>query len=119
MSFSEFRTQLDNVLRSKNPEAVRHFLVEQDQWDEDFPGDVEHAMWMMIAGSPTLKDLHDEALAWLTQHNYQAEAEMLRERGQAPRKTPSQPGRAKAGASAKKPNNRSKHAPNRGPRQHS
>jgi hypothetical protein len=118
MSFSEFRNQLDNVLRSKNPEAVRQFLIEQDQWDEDFPGDTEHAMWMMIAGSPTLKDLHTEALDWLMQHNYQAEAEMLRQRGQAPRKPSSTSARANSGARGKNLNARNKPAPNRGPRQH-
>jgi hypothetical protein len=87
---------------------VRQFLVGQGQWEEGFPGDVEHAMWMMIAGSPTLQKLHPEALDWLTQHGYQAEAEMLRERSKAPLKTSSTQPRAKARASTKKPHAKSK-----------
>ncbi len=89
MSYPEFRNQLDRVLRSKDSQAVRQFLVEQGQWDESRAGDVEHAMWMMIAGSPALQSLHAEAQNWLMQHGYQAEAEMLRERPQAPRKSAS------------------------------
>ncbi len=117
MSYPQFRSQLDSILRSKNPEAVRRFLVEQGQWDEGFAGDVEHAMWMMIAGSPGLQELHPEALDWLTQHGYQEEAAVLRERRQALRKTPPTPARAKGGARAEKPGSGSRHLRGRMPRQ--
>ncbi|HEU5368392.1 MAG TPA: hypothetical protein VFU69_08015 [Ktedonobacterales bacterium] len=116
MSYPEFRSQLDSVLRSKNPEAVRQFLIEQGQWDQDSAGDVEHAMWMMIAGSPTLQHLHVEAQSWLRQHGYQAEAEMLRDRSKAPVKTPSQPPRPKGQARAGKPHTGGKHTVQRAPR---
>lgn len=104
MSYPEFRSQLDQILRSKNPETVRQFLVGQGQWDEDFAGDVEHAMWMMIAGSPALQELHNEAQNWLVQHGYQAEAEMLRERSQAPAKASSAQSRNKGSARSAKSN---------------
>ena len=112
MSYPEFRSQLDSVLRSKNPEAVRQFLIEQGQWDESSAGDVEHAMWMMIAGSPTLQNLHSEAQNWLRQHGYQAEAEMLRERN----KTPSQPSRPKGQPRTGKPHTGGKHTDQQAPR---
>jgi hypothetical protein len=112
MSYPEFRSQLDSVLRSKNPEAVRQFLIEQGQWDESSAGDVEHAMWMMIAGSPTLQNLHAEAQNWLRQHGYQAEAEMLRERN----KTPSQPSRSKGQPRTGKPHTGGKHTDQQAPR---
>ena len=86
MSYPEFRSQLDNVVRTKIPEQVRQFLIAQGQWDEDSTNDVEHAMWMMIAGSPALQNLHAEAQNWLMQHGYQAEAEMLLARKKAPSK---------------------------------
>ncbi len=115
MSYSEFRSQLDSVLRSKNPEAVRQFLIEQGQWDESSAGDVEHAMWMMIAGSPTLQNLHAEAQSWLRQHGYHAEAEMLRERSKTPAKPPSQPPRPKGQAQTGKPRTGGKHTGHRAP----
>jgi hypothetical protein len=40
MSYPEFRSQLDSILRSNDPEAVRQFLVEQGQWEEGRAGDV-------------------------------------------------------------------------------
>jgi hypothetical protein len=98
MSYPEFRSKLDSVLRSKNPEAVRQFLIEQGQWDEGRASDVEHAMWMMIAGSPALQSLHAEAQDWLMQHGYHAEAEMLRARPKASRKPGPPQSRAKGQA---------------------
>jgi hypothetical protein len=116
MSYPEFRSQLDSILRSKNPEAVRQFLIEQGQWDESSAGDVEHAMWMMIAGSPTLQNLHAEAQNWLRQHGYQAEAELLRERSKTPAKTPSQPARPKGQPRTGKPHTDGKRPDHRAPR---
>lgn len=117
MSFPEFRSQLDNVLRSKNPEAVRRFLVEQGQWDEGRADDVEHAMWMMIAGSPALQNLHAEARDWLMQHGYQAEAEMLLERKKTSPKASSAASRPKKQPGQGKPDVGGKHPANRPPRQ--
>ncbi|HLW01522.1 MAG TPA: hypothetical protein VKT82_22895 [Ktedonobacterales bacterium] len=114
MSYPEFRNQLDSVLRSKNPEAVRQFLIEQGQWDKG-RADVEHAMWMMIAGSPSLQSLHAEAQDWLMQHGYQAEAEMLRERPKASRKPASPQSRPKGQTRPNKPRANSQHPNHRAP----
>ena len=78
MAYPEFRQQLDSILRTKNPEAVRQFLIAQGQWSEEDQPDMERAMWMMIAGSPALRDLHSEAQVWLVSHGYQNEAEVIR-----------------------------------------
>jgi len=32
-------------------------------------------MWMMIAGSPTLKDLHSQARTWLLSHGHAEDAQ--------------------------------------------
>ena len=78
MTYQEFRKALDNILRAKDPKALRQFLVSQGQWGEDAHLDAEHAMWLMIAGSPALQELHGEAQAWLTNHGYRSEADLLR-----------------------------------------
>lgn len=116
MSYSEFRSQLDSVLRKKDPEAVRRFLIERGQWDEGSANDVEHAMWMMIAGSPALQNLHAEAQNWLMQHGYQAEAEMLLERKKAPSKPSSAASRPKGKPRPGQQGSTGKHQPNRPPR---
>lgn len=102
MPSPDFRSQLDSILRNKNPEAVRQFLVAQGQWPENV-ADVERAMWLMIVGSPALRELHHEAYDWLISHGSQAEAEMLLERTKAPQK-PTAPPSPKAGASPQKSN---------------
>jgi hypothetical protein len=116
MSYPEFRSKLDSVLRSKNPEAVRQFLIEQGQWDEG-RGDVEHAMWMMIAGSPALQSLHAEAQNWLIQHGYQSEAEMLSAQPKAARKPGAPQSRAKGQARPNKPGTSGKPTRHRAPQQ--
>ncbi len=78
MAYPEFRKQLDTLLRTKDPQAVRQFLISQGQWSEDAQIDGERVMWMMIAGSPALQELHSEAHAWLTTHGYEAEAKALK-----------------------------------------
>lgn len=83
MAYLEFRKQLDTLLHTKDPQAVRQFLISQGQWSEDAQIDTERAMWMMIAGSPTLQELHSEAHAWLTSHGYEAEAKALKAQGKA------------------------------------
>lgn len=77
MAYPEFRQQLDTILRAKNPEAVRQFLIAQGQWSEEDQPDMERTMWMMIAGSPTLRELHNEARDWLVSHGYQTEADVI------------------------------------------
>jgi hypothetical protein len=72
-----FRNELDAVLRRRNSAALRDFLVERGQWATDTTTDPETAMWMMVAGSPALSDLHEEAAAWLRAHGHAAEAEAI------------------------------------------
>ena len=96
MAYPEFRKQLDTILRTKNPQAVSQFLISQGQWSENAQIDVERAMWMMIAGSQALRELHSEAQTWLMSHGYETEARAL----SAQEKASSTP--AKSSASPKK-----------------
>ncbi len=34
-------------------------------------------MWMMIAGSPTLRDLHEQARRWLVSHGHAEDADAV------------------------------------------
>lgn len=74
---TNFRQRLDTVLRTRNAEQVQAFLIAEDQWSSDVPADPEFAMWMMIAGTPTLKDLHPVARSWLVEHGHAEEADAL------------------------------------------
>jgi hypothetical protein len=74
---ASFRHQLDTVLRTRDVQEVRSFLIAEKQWSEELPSDPEFAMWMMIAGSQTLRDLHEQARKWLVSHGHEAEAEAL------------------------------------------
>lgn len=105
MAYPEFRQQLDSILRAKNPEAVRQFLIAQGQWSGEDQPDIERAMWMMIAGSPALRDLHSEAQAWLVNHGFQAEAEVIRgqEKPPARRRGTSPKGQGSQSTARRKP----------------
>ncbi len=76
-AYRSFRERLDAVLRTKDPERVRAFLIEQGQWSEADQGDSAFAMWMMIAGSPSLASLHTEAEQWLREHGHADEAQII------------------------------------------
>jgi hypothetical protein len=75
--YPEFRRKLDAVLRQRDPAALRQFLIDEGQWDAETTTDPERAMWMMIATSPALGELHDEAVRWLADHGYEEEARAL------------------------------------------
>lgn len=75
--YAAFRSELDRVLRQRDPQALRAFLVERGQWQPDATMDPEAAQWMMIAASPNLGDLHDEAGAWLQAHGRASEADAI------------------------------------------
>jgi hypothetical protein len=79
--YENFRQQLDAVLRTLDVKQVRDFLVAEGQWSEDLPADPEFAMWMMIAGSQTLRDLHEQARMWLVSHGHEADAEAILRKG--------------------------------------
>ena len=79
--YASFRQRLDAVLRTQDVRQVSLFLIAEKQWKIGQPADPEFAMWMMIAGSPTLQDLHDKAREWLMSHGHEDEARALLERG--------------------------------------
>lgn len=80
--YASFRQRLDAALRSRDVQQVRAFLIAEEQWSLEVPTDPEFAMWMMIAGAPTLKDLHAEARQWLVSHGHAEEADAILSRGQ-------------------------------------
>jgi hypothetical protein len=88
--YANFRQRLDAVLRTRDVQRVRAFLIAEQQWSEDTPADPEFAMWVMIAGSPALRNLHDEARAWLLAHGHEEEARIFqtRDKVQAQSKKP-------------------------------
>lgn len=76
-AYKAFRSRLDDVLRHKDPAALREFLVAEGQWERDATTDTEAAMWMMIATSPALRSMHDEAERWLLAHGHEAEVSAI------------------------------------------
>jgi hypothetical protein len=76
-SYPAFRRRLDDVLRQRNPAALRAFLIAEGQWTEATATDPESAMWMMIATSPALANLRDESQRWLMSHGHEAEAQAI------------------------------------------
>lgn len=104
--YPEFRRRLDDVLRQRNPAALRAFLIAEGQWTPDTATDPESAMWMMVAASPALAAQHEEARHWLLTHGHEAEAQAIFGTRRAPGKPPSRgskpparPAGGKAGAS--------------------
>jgi len=75
--YPEFRRRLDDVLRQRDPVALRAFLIAEGQWTPETATDPEAAMWMMIATSPALAHLRDEARGWLMAHGHEAEAQAI------------------------------------------
>lgn len=72
-----FRGRLDAVLRQRDSEALRVFLVAEGQWQPDTTTDAEAAMWMMIAASRALVGMHGEAERWLMSHGHEMEAQAI------------------------------------------
>ncbi len=88
--YASFRRRLDTALRTRDVHQVRAFLIEEDQWSLEQPADPEYAMWLMIAGTPTLKDLHAQARQWLTGHGHAEAAEAVLSRDQTGKPGPLQ-----------------------------
>ena len=78
--YVNFRQRLDAVLRTLDVKQVSDFLIAEKQWHPGLPADPDFAMWMMIAGTPTLQDLHGRAREWLLTHGHEDEAGALLER---------------------------------------
>lgn len=72
--YTSFRQRLDEVLRTLDVKQVSVFLIAEKQWQPGQPADPTYAMWMMIAGSHTLRDLHEQARQWLVAHGHEEEA---------------------------------------------
>ncbi len=82
--YVNFRQRLDAVLRTMNVKQVQEFLIAEKQWSEGQPADSEFAMWMMIAGSPSLRDLHERAYEWLITHGHEEDAAAFLARDKKP-----------------------------------
>ena len=76
-SYPDFRRRLDDVLRQRDPIALHAFLIAEGQWTAATATDPESAMWMMIATSPALASLRDDARHWLLTHGHEAEAQAI------------------------------------------
>jgi hypothetical protein len=79
--YANFRQRLDTVLRTLDVKQVQAFLIAEKQWQPGQPADPTYAMWLMIAGSPTLRDLHGQARQWLVEHGHEEEANAVLNRG--------------------------------------
>ena len=97
-----FRQRLDAVLRTRDVQRVSAFLIAEEQWEPGVPSDPQFAMWMMIAGASTLKDLHSEARTWLIAHDHTEEADAILSRSQGATRASKQPGRSQSGSSLNK-----------------
>lgn len=75
--FTNFRQRLDSVLRTLDVKQVQDFLIAEKQWSPGQPADPQFAMWMMIAGSPSLRDLHEQARQWLINHGHADDAQAV------------------------------------------
>jgi hypothetical protein len=75
--YASFRQELDTVLRTLDVKQVQDFLITKGQWSPGVPADPEFAMWLMIAGSATLQDLHERAREWLVSHGHEVEAQAV------------------------------------------
>lgn len=76
-NYAAFRRRLDGVLRQRDPAALTAFLVAEGQWDASGAHDAEAALWMMVAASPALKDMRNEAEHWLLTHGHETEARAI------------------------------------------
>ena len=81
--YTNFRQRLDAVLRTLNVKQVQDFLIAEKQWQPGQSADPEYAMWMMIAGSLTLRDLHEQARKWLVSHGHADDADAVLKRGKS------------------------------------
>src|SRR5260370_38608165 len=82
--YPNFPQRQDAVIRTLHEKKVNDFIIAEKQWEAGAPADSEFAMWMMIAGSPTLRDLHEQARRWLVSHGHEVDAEAVLGRGKEP-----------------------------------
>jgi hypothetical protein len=72
--YASFRQRLDAALRTLDVKQASDFLIAEKQWSPGAPADPEYAMWIMIAGSPRLRDLHERAYEWLVSRGHEEDA---------------------------------------------
>jgi hypothetical protein len=101
--YPEFRRRLDDVLRQRDSEGLRAFLIAEGQWTPETATDPEAAMWMMIATSPALASLRDEARQWLMAHGHEAEVQAIFGAKRSSGKPPTRGGTLPAGRAGKAP----------------
>lgn len=99
--YQSFRQRLDTVLRRKDPAALSAFLITEGQWQPGDASRAEFAMWMMIAASPALTDLHEQARQWLVSHGHEAEAQAITGRGGRGERDGEQQARKRPGSGGK------------------
>jgi hypothetical protein len=75
--YASFRQRLDGVLRTLDVKQVQKFMQDEGQWDKGTPADPQFAMYMMIAGSLTLNELHGKASEWLLANGHEEEAQAV------------------------------------------
>ena len=90
--YPDFRRRLDDVLRQRDPAALRAFLIAEGQWTPETATDPEAAMWMMIATSPAFANQRDDARQWLMAHGHETEAQAIFGAKRAPSKPPTRKG---------------------------
>lgn len=100
---STFRQHLDTVLRTCDVKQVSAFLIAEKQWSIGQPADPEFAMWMMIAGNPTLRDLHERAYEWLMTHEHEEDAKLFLARNKPQKSGKQGQGQGKRGGHSKRP----------------
>ena len=81
--YANFRQHLDAILRTRDVKQVQDFLIAEGQWSPGTTANAEFAMWMMIAGSSTLRDLHEQARRWLVSHGHADDADAVLKRGKS------------------------------------
>ncbi len=100
--YTTFRPRLDAALRTLDVKQVQDFLIAEGQWSPGTPADPEFAMWMMIAASSTLNNLHGRAREWLLSHGHVEETQAVlgknRSQQGAANKQGKRPARAQGGA---------------------
>ncbi|GLV56999.1 hypothetical protein KDH_38380 [Dictyobacter sp. S3.2.2.5] len=118
-NYQNFRQRLDAELRTLDVNKVRDFLISEGHWSEEAPSDPEFAMWMMIAGSQTLKELRPQAKEWLIGHGHSEEAQAVFGKETAPHKGSQKARGPKSGGSKRPAQHKSKpqNFPPRSPRQ--
>jgi hypothetical protein len=112
-NYASFRQRLDTVLRTLDVQQVQQFLIGEKQWNVDaLPADLEFTMYMMIAGSATLRELHERARIWLEGHGHVEEAQAML--GSGKKQGAGDQRNAKSGGGGNRAQNQKRNGPSQG-----